>query len=160
MDTNAFSTKDELRRQVDTFTGKVNRGTSHIFTTSDGTILVVLVFFCRIGPTLRSPGRHHLPERSQHRQTAPRRPLQEGVERGPGGRPSPMRHLDEDGHTFGLEEVRDERDSQVSRGCGNDVPVDYETISHHRQNGEVCLRTAPSRASSRAPRGASSGRRT
>ena len=33
---------------------------------------------------------------------------------------------------IGLEEVRDERDSQFQRGYGNDVPVDYETISHHQ----------------------------
>ena len=38
-----------------------------------------------------------------------------------------MRHLDEDGHIFGLEEIRDERDFQVPRGYGNDVHVDYET---------------------------------
>ena len=30
--------------------------------------------------------------------------------------PSPARHLDEDGHISGLEEVRDGRDSQVPRG--------------------------------------------
>ena len=39
-------------------------------------------------------------EAPQHRQTAPRRPKQEGDERGPGGRPSFVRHLDEDGNIF------------------------------------------------------------
>ena len=63
---------------------------SHIFTTWGMKTLVVLFLFGRIGPTVCSSGRHHRPGRPQHRQTAPRRPSQEGDERGPGGCPSPM----------------------------------------------------------------------
>ena len=60
-----------------------------------------------------------------------------------GGRPSPVRHLDEDGHIFGLQEVREERDSHVPRNYGNKVPDEYETISYHQLQVEVRWRTAP-----------------
>ena len=49
-----------------------------------------------------------------------------------------VRHLDEDGLVFVLEEFRDERGSQVPRGYGNEVPIDCQTISHHQLQGEVC----------------------
>ena len=66
---------------------------------------------------------------------------------GPGSRPSPVRHLDEDGYIFRLEKIRDERDKS-STGDGNDVPVDYETISDHQLQGEVCWCRAPREPSS------------
>ena len=128
-DMNVFFSEDKLRKQADTFTGKVN-GEHHL---GHENSRCPGFFFGRIGPTVCSSGRHHGPGGPQNRQKAPRRPSQEGDERGPGGRPSPVRHLDEDGHIFGLEEVRDERDSKVPRGYGNDGPVDEETISHHHQ---------------------------
>ena len=42
MDVNVFCTEEELRKQADTFTGKLG---SHILTTLDMKTLVVLVFF-------------------------------------------------------------------------------------------------------------------
>ena len=116
MDMNVFYTEDELRKQADTFTGKVDvRGVT-----------------CS-PPRIRKISLSWFLFRSN---LAQRVFLSD--ERGPSGRPSPVRHLDEDGHIFGLEEVRDERDSQVPWSYGNDVPVDHETISHHQLRGEVC----------------------
>ena len=103
-----FYSEDELRKQADTFTGKVNiRGVTYS-PPRTCKLSFFLFFFGRFGPTCEEhtwPGRHHRPGGRQHR---------------PGGRPSPVRHLDEDGHIFGLDKVRDERDSQVPRGDGND----------------------------------------
>ena len=79
----------------------------------------------RIGPAVCSSGRHHRPGRPQHRQTAPRRPLQEGGERGPGGRPSPA-ILTKVVTFFGWKRF------EMNETLGNDAPVDYETISHHQ----------------------------
>ena len=70
MDMSVFYTEDELRKQANTFTNKVNIRVSHMFTTSDTKTIVVLVFFGRIWPTVCSPGRHHRPGGPQHRQTA------------------------------------------------------------------------------------------
>ena len=50
MDMKVFNTEDELRKQADTFTGKVNIRGSHIFTTSDMKTLVVLVYSVESGP--------------------------------------------------------------------------------------------------------------
>ena len=49
MDMNVFYSEDELRKQADTFTGKVNIWGSHVFAISIMKTLVVLGFFCRIG---------------------------------------------------------------------------------------------------------------
>ena len=122
MDMNAFFSEDELGVNI--------RGVTYSTTLEHEKLSLSLGFFLvESVPTVCSSGRHRWPGGFQHRHTAPRRPLQEGDERGPGGRPSPVRHLGEDGHIFGLDEVRDERDSEVPRGYGNDAPVDFETIS-------------------------------
>ena len=132
MDMNVFYTDDELRKQADTFTGKVNIWGVTCSPTRTRKLSLSCFFSVESGPPCVPQVVTTGQEAPAPTKTAPRRPLQEGDERGPGGRPSPVRHLDEDGHIFGLEEVRDERDSQVPRGYGHDVPVDYETISHRQ----------------------------
>ena len=59
--TNVFHTEDELRKQADTFMGKVKvRGVT--FSPPRTRKLVVLFFFFgRIWPTVCSSGRHHRP---------------------------------------------------------------------------------------------------
>ena len=125
MDMSVFFSEDELRKQADTFTGKVNVGGVTYSPPRTRRVSLSCFFSAESGPPC-VPQVVITGQEAQHRQTAPRGPLQEGDERGPGGRPSPVRHLDEDGHFYELEEVRDERDSQVPRGHGNDVPVGCE----------------------------------
>ena len=134
MDLNVFFSEDELRKHSDTFTGKVNIRGSHMFTTSDMKTLVVLFSSVESGPPC-------VPQVVTTGQEAPstdkwlRKDLYKKVMSG--DPVAAIRHLDEDGHIFGLEEIRDERNSQVPQGYGNDVPVDYETISHQQLYGEV-----------------------
>ena len=86
-DMNVFYTEDELRKQADTFTGKVNvLDESHVHNLGHENSRCP-VFFCPIGPTVCSSRDRHRPGGPQHRQTAQRRPSQEGGERGPGGPP-------------------------------------------------------------------------
>ena len=96
------------------------------------TLVVLFFFFGRIGPPC-------VPQVVITGQEAPStdKRLREDQNKKVGGRPSPVRHLDKDGNIFWLEEVRDERDSQVPQGYGSDVPVDCETISHQQLYGEV-----------------------
>ena len=70
MDMNVFFSEDELRKQADTFTGKVNTG-SHVSTTSDMKTLVVLFFFVQSGPLCVPQVVITGQEAPQHRQTAP-----------------------------------------------------------------------------------------
>ena len=75
MDMNVFYTEDELRTQADTFTGKVNIGESHIRHLEH--------------ENYRCPGFfsvEYRPGGPQHRQAAPRRPVQEGDGAGRGSR--------------------------------------------------------------------------
>ena len=133
MDMNVFHTEDELRKQADTFTCKVNIWGVTLFTTSDMTTLVVLFFFCSNRAHLCGPQVVITGQEAPSTDKRLRKDLFKKVMSGdPVAARLPCAFLTKMVTFHGLEEVRDERETQVPRGDGNDVPVDCETISRHQ----------------------------